>query len=427
MAVQTVSGRLIADGSITNAKVNAAAAIAYSKLNLSDSILNADINTAADIDTSKLSLDGDFRHVVPNEAMNYTPDTSAIIQDISAAITGTVSTGPTDKGIVVLEADQNFVPRGVKWEWSLDDVGSGELDSSLTGDEANQSVYMRLTNTEVVAQPSTITGVSVGYVEEGNTAGNLTYTVGTTTLQWKSGTGLVLAADGMYILDDGAGNRIVVEVTFASLNAAGGPHVDALTFTPALRGGLFYRKTTDGSEVPLKTPVALNPWRLAYPQIHGIDDLPYLAFFGVGNATDGNIENQHNHVLANITDVTTTASELNQALDGINATVDAAALNVLTGGIASDADGEHTHASLTPPSHQIDVYTASAAQTDFNLSAVTATEALVPNSEHVTIEGVKQALTTHYTIETVTDTNDTVRLTSGALVGETVIAQYMYL
>lgn len=48
----------IANGAITNAKVNAAAAIAYSKLNLSDSIVNADINSAAAIAYSKLNLAG---------------------------------------------------------------------------------------------------------------------------------------------------------------------------------------------------------------------------------------------------------------------------------------------------------------------------------------------------------------------------------
>ena len=46
----------VADGAITNAKVNAAAAIAYSKLNLSNSIVNADVASAAAIAYSKLNL-----------------------------------------------------------------------------------------------------------------------------------------------------------------------------------------------------------------------------------------------------------------------------------------------------------------------------------------------------------------------------------
>jgi hypothetical protein len=41
--------------------------------------------------------------------------------------------------------------------------------------------------------------------------------------------------------------------------------------------------------------------------------------------------------------LTATAAEINQALAGINPTVDAAALNVLTGGAGSAADNEHHH------------------------------------------------------------------------------------
>jgi hypothetical protein len=48
----------IANGGVSNAQVNAAAGIVYSKLNLTDSIVNADINSAAAIAYSKLSLTG---------------------------------------------------------------------------------------------------------------------------------------------------------------------------------------------------------------------------------------------------------------------------------------------------------------------------------------------------------------------------------
>jgi hypothetical protein len=44
--------------------------------------------------------------------------------------------------------------------------------------------------------------------------------------------------------------------------------------------------------------------------------------------------------------LTATAAEINQALAGINPTVDAAALNVLTGGAGSAADNEHHHETL---------------------------------------------------------------------------------
>jgi len=48
----------LADGAVTNAKVNASAAIAYSKLNLANSIVNADVAADAAIAYSKLALTG---------------------------------------------------------------------------------------------------------------------------------------------------------------------------------------------------------------------------------------------------------------------------------------------------------------------------------------------------------------------------------
>lgn len=54
-----------------------------------------------------------------------------------------------------------------------------------------------------------------------------------------------------------------------------------------------------------------------------------------------------NGTLANlISDVTATATEINQALDGISANVTAANLNTLTGGPSSNADALHTHSGL---------------------------------------------------------------------------------
>jgi hypothetical protein len=51
----SVTSAMIADGSIVNTDVNASAAIAYSKLNLTTSIVNADINASAAITHSKLA------------------------------------------------------------------------------------------------------------------------------------------------------------------------------------------------------------------------------------------------------------------------------------------------------------------------------------------------------------------------------------
>lgn len=398
--------------SIVNADISTTAAVAYSKLSLTNSIVDADINASADISTSKLSLSGDFRHPVPTELINYDPAANALVQDLSTDIIAAASTGPTVKGVVVLEADNNFVPRGVKNEFSWDDILSGELDATLSGADANQSAYMRITNSYVTAQPTNITGVQVGYVEQGNTGGSLSYTTATTELQWKTGAAQDVSGGGLFILDDGAGNRIVVEVVPGSL--PGTDQNDTLAFSTGYRGGLFYRSSVDGSEVPLKTPASFpEPWRVSYAQIYGIDDLPFLAFFGVGNASEGVISS-HTHVLSHITDVTATASEINQALDGISANVTFTNLNTLTGG--GNADALHTHAGLGSDSWAIEVFVATAAQTDFILGNTP-----ISNSEQVTIEGVKQAKTVHYTIS-----GTTVTLNEGAQVGERIIVQYAY-
>ena len=52
---KSATGVKVADGGISNTQVNAAAAIAYSKLALSNSIVNADINASAAIDATKIA------------------------------------------------------------------------------------------------------------------------------------------------------------------------------------------------------------------------------------------------------------------------------------------------------------------------------------------------------------------------------------
>jgi len=51
----TVDTAQLADQAVTNAKVNNSAAIAYSKLNLTDSVVNADLNSSAAIANTKLA------------------------------------------------------------------------------------------------------------------------------------------------------------------------------------------------------------------------------------------------------------------------------------------------------------------------------------------------------------------------------------
>jgi hypothetical protein len=82
----TIASANIVNDSIVNADVNSAAAIAYSKLNLSDSILNADINSSAAIAYSKLAL--------TDSIVNADISSSAAIA-LSKLATGALPTGIT--------------------------------------------------------------------------------------------------------------------------------------------------------------------------------------------------------------------------------------------------------------------------------------------------------------------------------------------
>lgn len=55
LPTNTVTSTMILDGTILNIDINASAAIAYTKLSLSNSIVNADISTAAAIDLAKIA------------------------------------------------------------------------------------------------------------------------------------------------------------------------------------------------------------------------------------------------------------------------------------------------------------------------------------------------------------------------------------
>lgn len=91
--------KLALSNSIVNADINASAAIAYSKLNLSNSIVNADVNSAAAIAFSKLAA-LTSAHILVGSAGNVATDV-AMSGDISitnAGVTAYAGTVPLNKG-----------------------------------------------------------------------------------------------------------------------------------------------------------------------------------------------------------------------------------------------------------------------------------------------------------------------------------------
>ena len=119
VAQDFVLGTLPVD-SITNIKINSAAAIAYSKLNLATSILNADISASAAIAYSKLNLASSITSadIVDATIVNGDISASAAIVDTKLATISTASkvsnsattaaSANTASAIVARDASGNF-------------------------------------------------------------------------------------------------------------------------------------------------------------------------------------------------------------------------------------------------------------------------------------------------------------------------------
>lgn len=108
---QSASGVKVATGGITNNEINASAAIAYSKLNLSNSIVNADINASAGIVDTKLATISTAGKVLNSATTATSANTaSAIVArdgsgnfsagTITAALTGTASGNPPNSRLI---------------------------------------------------------------------------------------------------------------------------------------------------------------------------------------------------------------------------------------------------------------------------------------------------------------------------------------
>ena len=183
---------------IVNADVSASAAIAYSKLNLSNSIVNADVNTSAAIDVSKLAA-GTANQVLINNA-TPTPAWTTLSGDVTNVL-GAMTVGKINGTTVntaggSLTTGQVLRVTGIATsDWGALDLGNS---SAITGtlpktNQADQDMGGDVTGTTgsstVVKLRNTALGTSVGSVGASQDGYVLTWVNGSSEWQPKQPTG----------------------------------------------------------------------------------------------------------------------------------------------------------------------------------------------------------------------------------------------
>jgi len=124
----TVNSSNIVDDSIVNADINASAAIAYTKLALSNTIVNADINASAAIAYSKLALS--------NTILNADINASAAIA-LSKLATGALPTAITIASANIVDDSIMDVDVNASAAIALSKLATGALPTAITIASAN--------------------------------------------------------------------------------------------------------------------------------------------------------------------------------------------------------------------------------------------------------------------------------------------------
>jgi hypothetical protein len=122
----------IASGAVVNADINASAAIAYSKLDLTGNIVNADINASAAIDYSKLNLSNS---IVAGDLTSTAVDNT---NTNSTLITGqTAETSIADDDLVLIYDSSNSGLRKMTKANFVTGVGAGTVTSVAVADSGS--------------------------------------------------------------------------------------------------------------------------------------------------------------------------------------------------------------------------------------------------------------------------------------------------
>jgi hypothetical protein len=146
---KSASGVKVADGGITNTQVNASAAIAYSKLNLTGNIVNADIASAAAIARSKLAA-GTADHVLINDGSgNFS-------SEAQLALTRGGTAASTASG-----ARTNLQVRSMAADWASGDGTTKAVTHSFGTKDIQVEVYDKTDDSTILVDSVVRTSTSV--------------------------------------------------------------------------------------------------------------------------------------------------------------------------------------------------------------------------------------------------------------------------
>jgi hypothetical protein len=170
LTANSVNSAKIVDDSIVNADINSAAAIAYSKLNLAGSIVNADVNASAAIAYSKLSLSNSIVNADINASAAIAYSKLNIANSVqssdltTAAKTHTVSVAFADPA-----TDTTDIPERAVFVAPTAGTIVGvsfTTNNAVTGDNANNRAFTFTRRT--AATPGTANAVAAFTTTTGN-------------------------------------------------------------------------------------------------------------------------------------------------------------------------------------------------------------------------------------------------------------------
>jgi hypothetical protein len=296
----------LADGVVTDLKVNAAAAISYSKLNLGTSIVNADISaTAAIVDTKLATISTASK--VSNTATTATDANTAsaivardasgnftagmITANVTGALTGNASTVTTNAnltGDVTSVGNATSIASGV--------IVNADVNASAAISYSKLNLATSIVNADVSAS------AAIAYSK--------------------------LALTGAILDADLAGSIAPAKITGTAVVTADSRLTDARTPTGGAGGVLSGTYPNPGFAVDMATQGELDTHASDTTSVHGIADTS---------------------VLATATDVSTAVSNHSSDTTSVHGITDTSALVVTSDARLSDARTPTTHAGTHVP------------------------------------------------------------------------------